>query len=114
MDHWRQNWLASNDQIRAHLEKDHKYAIRIESDPEQQNTLDFLWKTPAAGDSTSLWSEVADGVDYYFVYGPSIDSVISGYRLLTGKATMLPNWAFGFWQSRQSYESAVQTLDGVQ
>jgi alpha-D-xyloside xylohydrolase len=113
MNHWRQNWLSSNDQIRVHLEAGHKYAIRIENNPEQQNTLDFLWKTPAPDGDTSLWSQVGDGIDYYFVYGPSMDQVIAGYRLLTGKATMLPNWTFGLWQSRQRYETADQSLDVV-
>jgi alpha-D-xyloside xylohydrolase len=113
MDHWRQRWLTSNDQIRVHLEAGHRYSIRIENDPEQQETLEFLWKTPAPDDDTSLWSEVGDGIDYYVVYGPSIDEVVAGYRLLTGKATMLPNWAFGLWQSRQRYETAQQSLDVV-
>jgi alpha-D-xyloside xylohydrolase len=113
MSHWRQNWLTSNDQVRVHLEAGHKYPIRIENDPEQQTTLTFLWKTPAPDADTSLWSQVGDGVDYYFVYGPSIDKVIAGYRFLTGKATMLPNWSFGLWQSRQRYETADQSLDVV-
>ena len=113
MNHWRQKWLTSTDQVRVHLEGGHKYAIRIENDPEQQDTLEFRWKTPAPDDDTSLWSEVGDGLDYYFVYGPSIDRVISGYRLLTGKATMIPDWVFGLWQSRQRYETAQQSLDVV-
>ncbi|HEY1803617.1 MAG TPA: TIM-barrel domain-containing protein [Terracidiphilus sp.] len=114
MDHWRQNWLTSNDQIRVHLEAGHRYPIRIENDPEQQSTLEFEWKTPAPDENTSLWSEVGDGIDYDFVYGPSIDKVIAGYRMLTGKATMLPNWVFGLWQSRQRYETAQQSLDVVE
>jgi alpha-D-xyloside xylohydrolase len=113
MDHWRQNWLPSNDQIRAHLNAGEKLSIRIENDPEQQSILEFLWKTPSPDEDTSLWSEVGDGIDYYFVYGPSIDQVIAGYRLLTGKATMLPNWTFGLWQSRQRYKTAQQSLDVV-
>lgn len=113
MDHWRQRWLTENDQIRVHLEGGHRYSLRIENDPEQQNTLEFEWKTPASDDSTSLWSQVGDGIDYDFVYGPSIDEVIAGYRLLTGKATMLPDWAFGLWQSRQRYMTAKESLDVV-
>ena len=113
MDHWRQRWLTSNDQIRVHLDARHKYSLRIENDPEQQDTLELLWKTPAPDDDTSLWSEVGDGIDYSFVYGPSIDDVIAGNRLLSGKATMLPNWAFGLWQSRQRYETSEQSLDVV-
>ena len=114
MDHWRQNWLTATDQIRVHLEAGHRYPIRIENDPEQQSTLEFEWKTPPPDDKTSLWSEVGDGIDYDFVYGPSIDQVIAGYRMLTGKATMLPNWVFGLWQSRQRYETAQESLDVVE
>lgn len=113
MDHWRQRWLPDHDQVRVHLDAGHKYPIRIENDPEQQNTLEFQWKTPPMNDDTSLWSQVGDGIDYYFVYGPSIDKVIAGYRLLTGRATMLPAWVFGLWQSRQRYETAKQSLDVV-
>ena len=113
MNHWRQNWLTEHDQIRVHLEAGHKYPIKIENDTEEESTLEFKWKTPAPDADTSLWSHVGDGIDYYFVYGPSMDKVIDGYRMLTGKATMLPNWVFGLWQSRQRYETAEQSLDVV-
>jgi alpha-D-xyloside xylohydrolase len=120
MSHWRQNWNPTNDQVKVHMVAGRRYAVRLENDPEQQSTLVFQWKTPAengkttagSGD-TSLWSQVGEGVDYYFVYGPGMDGVISGYRFLTGKATMLPEWVFGLWQSRQRYETAEQSLDVV-
>jgi len=76
-------------------------------------TPEFRWKTPAPNEDTSNVVPGGDGVDYYFVYGPSMDRVIAGYRLLTGKATMLPDWAFGLWQSRQRYETGQQSLDVV-
>jgi hypothetical protein len=76
-------------------------------------TVRLLWKAPAKERSTSLWSEVADGVDYWFVYGPSLDRVTAGYRRLTGEAPMMPRWAFGLWQSRQRYETQQQSLDVV-
>jgi alpha-D-xyloside xylohydrolase len=113
MSHWRQNWNPTNDQVKVHMVAGHKYAVRLENDPEQQSTLVFQWKTPAASGDTSLWSQVGEGVDYYFVYGPTPDQVIAGYRFLTGKATMLPQWVFGLWQSRQRYETAEQSLDVV-
>lgn len=111
ISHWRQGWLASNDQVKLTLEAGHKYPIKIETDNEQQSTFKFLWKTPPMNHDTSLWSEVGDGEDYYFVYGPKLDDVIAGYRFLTGRATMMPQWAFGLWQSRQRYETAQQSLD---
>jgi len=112
-DHWRQGWLAAADQVKIPLEGGHRYPIRIEWDTEQGSTMKFAWKTPNQDRSTSLWSEVGDGTDYYFVYGPKLDDVIAGYRQLTGRATMMPSWAFGLWQSRQRYETAEQSLDVV-
>ena len=111
--HWRQNWLAEYDQALLQMETGKRYAVVIETDAEQQSTLHFQWKTPPANDDTSLWSEAGSGTDYYFLYGPRIDDVIAGFRKLTGKATMLPAWVFGLWQSRQRYETAQQSLDVV-
>ncbi len=62
---------------------------------------------PAA---TSLWSEVADNIDYYFFFGPSLDQVIAGYRQLTGQAPMYGKWAFGYWQSKEHYASRDELL----
>ncbi|QEC71674.1 hypothetical protein FSB73_08370 [Arachidicoccus ginsenosidivorans] len=37
--------------------------------------------------------------------GQNIDSLIGGYRSLTGKAPIMPKWAYGFWQSKEHYNS---------
>ena len=116
IDHWRQNWLADSDQVKIHLKARQRYPIRIESGGDQTTTAQLLWKTPppeAEARSLSLWSEVGDGIDYYFVYGPELDKVVAGYRRITGQAAMMPVWAFGLWQSRQRYETAQQSLDVV-
>ncbi|HXY39456.1 MAG TPA: xylosidase, partial [Vicinamibacteria bacterium] len=34
----------------------------------------------------SLWSEIGDNLDYYFLLGPALDAVVGGYRRLTGQA----------------------------
>ena len=111
IDRWRQNWLTENDQVKIPLEAGHHYAIKIEFGGDQATTIQLTWKTPPPDDSTTLWSEVGDGVDYYFIYGPAIDQVVAGYRQLTGAASMMPEWAFGLWQSRQRYETAKESLD---
>ena len=59
----------------------------------------------------SFESEVADVVDYYFVYGGNADKVISGIRKLTGKVPMLPLWSYGFMQSRERYKSSKELLE---
>src|SRR5208283_4188474 len=63
--------------------------------------------------STSLWSEVGEGIDYYFVYGPKLDDVIAGYRRLTGRAPLMPAWALGLWQSRERYVTSKESLDVI-
>jgi alpha-D-xyloside xylohydrolase len=114
IDHFRQNWLSDDDQVKVHLEAGRRYAIKVEWAAEGGNTMRLSWKTPSAeADKFSLWSEVADGVDYYFVYGPKLDSVVAGYRQLTGPAPIMPLWSFGLWQSRQKYDTAQQSLDVV-
>lgn len=60
--------------------------------------------------NTSLWSDVADNIDYYFVAGNSMDDVIAGYRNLTGQAPMYGKWAYGYWQSKEHYENRDELL----
>ena len=57
-----------------------------------------------------LSSEVADAIDYYFLYGPEFDNIIAGYRDLTGSAPMFGKWAYGFWQSKNRYRSQQELL----
>jgi alpha-D-xyloside xylohydrolase len=62
---------------------------------------------------TSIWSDVASAVDYYFIYGSTMDSVIAGYRNLTGQAPMYGKWAYGYWQSKEHYENRDELLSVV-
>lgn len=55
-------------------------------------------------------SEVADAMDYYFIYGPDFDALVAGYRELTGQAPLLGKWAYGFWQCKNRYETQEQIL----
>jgi alpha-D-xyloside xylohydrolase len=64
-------------------------------------------------DGTSFQSEVADGANYYFIYGGNADKVIAGYRQLTGQAPMFPRWTLGYWQSRERYKSQYETNEVV-
>jgi alpha-D-xyloside xylohydrolase len=120
VNHWRQGWLPWKDVAKVRMEAKRRYKIRLEWSKDQgMETVQLLWKTPAPGpqssspQTTSLWSEVGDGIDYYFVYGPALDNVVAGYRRITGPAPMIPRWALGLWQSRQRYETAKASLDAV-
>lgn len=112
INHWRQGWLPWKDMAKVHLEAKHRYSLKLEWTRDQgEETMQLFWKTPAVSADTSLWSEVGDGIDYYFMYGPEIDQVIAGYRRISGQAPMMPRWAFGLWQCRQRYETQQQSLD---
>jgi alpha-D-xyloside xylohydrolase len=115
INHWRQFWLPWKDLARVHLEAKHRYRLRLEwsKDQGELTAVNLVWKTPSPEPATSLWSEVGDGIDYYFVYGPELDKVISGYRQITGAAPLMPVWAFGLWQSRQRYKTAQESLEVI-
>lgn len=77
----------------------------------------LLWDNYSAsefrdgGDSFEFVSEVGDAVDYWFVYGGDPEGCVRGYRELTGAASMLPKWAFGFWQSKERYKCSDELLE---
>ena len=116
MDHFRQSWLPWYDVARVHMDAGKQVPIKIEWAADGQGSeMKFLWKPPVdrAAVGTSLWSEVGDGIDYYFCYGPNLDRVIAGFRNITGKATMLPNWSLGYWQSKDHFTTAQESVDCV-
>jgi len=61
---------------------------------------------------TRFTSEVAQGVDYYFIYGGgSQDAVMASVRQLSGQATMFPLWSMGFWQCRERYKTSDELCE---
>lgn len=61
----------------------------------------------------SFESQAGDCADYYFMYGGNADGVIAQMRGLTGQAPLFPKWAYGFWQSRERYQSQDETVGVV-
>lgn len=64
--------------------------------------------------TASFYSEGDTALDYFILLGETLDAIVSNYRLLTGKAAMLPKWAYGYVQSLERYETAKDMLDTVQ
>ncbi len=113
-DRWRQSWNAFVHLFDMQLEEGRKYPIRIEWIPDGGEAyISLKVKTPISPEvqnELSLYSEYGHQIDYYFIYGSDIDSIISGYRQLTGKALIPPKWALGFWQSRERYRTQDELL----
>jgi alpha-D-xyloside xylohydrolase len=61
----------------------------------------------------AVTSDVVDDLDYYVIVGPSMDGAIEGYRQLTGAATMLPRWAYGYVQSKERYKTQDEVVATV-
>lgn len=114
-DSWRQNWNPWTSLPQLVMEAGKRYKITIEWIHEG-GYIGLRCLTPEPGDcrkTLSLYSEVADQIEYYFVRGMSIDQIIHGYREITGKAPMMPKWALGLWQSREHYNSQEDVLSTV-
>jgi len=60
---------------------------------------------------TSFWAEGGE-MNYYFVYGPQMQDVVTTYTHLTGKPELPPLWVLGYHQCKWSYypESKVNEI----
>lgn len=115
VDSWRQNWLPWNHKINLDMQTGKKYQIKIEW-IHSGGYIGLRYLTPETDkieNTFSLYSDVADQIDYYFIKGNNLDEVISGYRTITGKAPMMPKWAMGLWQCRERYKTQEELLDVV-
>jgi alpha-D-xyloside xylohydrolase len=117
LDRWRQAWNPAVAIINFNFEKDKQYPVKIEWIPDgDESYVSFAWQAPPEKDAEndfSFLSEAGQQLDYYFIYGNNMDEVISGYRTLTGKATIAPRWAMGLWQSRERYKTQDEILNTV-
>jgi len=114
-DGYRQNWLPWTTLPRLQMIAGKRYDLRIEW-IHMGGYIGLTYLPPdriTPPNSLSLWSQIGDQIDYYFVHGRNLDEVIHGYRTLTGHAPMMPKWALGLWQSRQRYTSQEEILSVV-
>ncbi|WP_010219380.1 TIM-barrel domain-containing protein [Sphingomonas sp. PAMC 26621] len=78
----------------------------------------LLWDTGTAAHFRSrataigYHSVAGDLIRYHVCLGADMDAVIGRYRALTGAAALLPKWAYGYWQSKERYQTQAE-LTGV-
>ncbi len=115
VDAWRQNWLPWTHLLRLPMEAGKRYAIKIEWIP-SGGSIGLKYLTPDRADyanTLSLYSDVGDQIDYYFIKGNKLDEVIAGYREVTGAVPMMPKWSMGFWQCRERYQTRDELVGVV-
>ena len=112
LSRWRQNWNPWYHNFALVLAAGKPVELRIEWEPNQGYiALEHAAPLPLEDrHSVSFASEAGKAIDYYVVPAPTMDAAIAGYRRLTGKAPLMPRWAYGFWQSRQRYNMADEVV----
>lgn len=111
---WRTAWNPNTYKFSVSLKKGRKTPISIDWEPNgsvaycalkafepisMEQREEMLW-----------WGEMQPMEDYYFIAGEDADEIIHGYRTLTGKASIMPKWAMGYWQSREKYNTQDEVL----
>ena len=111
-ERWRTAWNPNTYKFSTELQKGKRVQLRIEWRPDGGEAYCGLRVSePRSAEERgklSVWSEMAKDMDYYFIAGENLDQVVSGYRTLTGKASLYPKWVLGFWQSRERYKTSAE------
>ena len=111
-ERWRTAWNPNAYKFSTRLQAGRKVQLRIEWQPDGGESYCGLRvaepRSEVERGRLSVWCEMARDMDYYFIAGDNMDQVISGYRTLTGRASLYPKWALGFWQSRERYKSSAE------
>ena len=74
------------------------------------NTASFSYVDNRFPLELNLESMAAPQIDYYVLYGPQMDSIIHLYRSMTGHVPLFPEWAYGFFQSKDRYKTQAEIL----
>jgi len=76
-----------------------------------------LWNTASFGYvdnrfplELNLEAMAVPQIDYYILYGPQLDNIIHEYRSMTGHVPLFPQWAYGFFQSKDRYKTQSEIL----
>ena len=108
-ERWRTAWNPNSYKFTARVPGGRLTQLRIEWRPDGGVSYCGLrvarQRTPEEQGRLSVWSEMAQDMDYYFMAGSSLDEVIAAYRTLTGRAPVYPKWVLGYWQSRERYKT---------
>lgn len=113
-ERWRTAWNPNAYKFTADVTPGEKTPIRIEWQPDGGVSYCGLRVAKPRHEEErrqlTIWSEMSQDMDYYFIAGATMDEVISGYRRLTGHAPVYPKWVLGYWQSRERYKTQKEIV----
>ena len=82
----------------------------VEARGTNDDTAEFYWRK--LDNTTTFSSPVSQDLDYT-VFAGSADEVVAAYRTLTGPVPLIPDWAFGFVQCRERYDTQAELLENA-
>lgn len=100
----RNTWLPPTTALTVELDAG-THSVRALLEKDDRPTLYYK----PVDDRTVFRSPVADAVDYTLFAGTP-DEVIAGYRILTGDAPLMPDWALGYIHCRERFHSQEEIL----
>lgn len=109
-ERWRTAWNPNSYKFSLTFRRGTRHHIVIRWKPNGEVAYCGLRAYQPARAPMAWWGEMQDMIDYHFIYAPTMDGVIAGYRQLTGRAQIMPKWAMGFWQSREKYNTEAEVL----
>ena len=110
-ERWRTAWNPNTYKFHCRLMKGERYQLRVEWRPDGWVSYCGLRASVnTTQNRLSIWTEMAQDMDYYFIAGKNADEIIAGYRTLTGRAPVYPKWTLGFWQSRERYKTSDEIV----
>ncbi len=77
------------------------------------NTFEGHFDIGSSNANVLAYSALGGELSYYFIYDPTYGRILSDYTWLTGRAPLLPKWAYGYIQSKfgyRDYQDAEQTI----
>eukprot|EP01060_Flectonema_neradi_P008862 TRINITY_DN16334_c0_g1_i13.p1 TRINITY_DN16334_c0_g1~~TRINITY_DN16334_c0_g1_i13.p1 ORF type:complete len:859 (+),score=191.91 TRINITY_DN16334_c0_g1_i13:48-2624(+) len=90
---------------------DGEYNITVEYDGNHNETL--YHNSESASQSLQLRSEATEAVDYYFMWGGSMDGAVAGYRNASGASYLYGKYAYGFWQCKNRYHNQSELTNAA-
>ena len=82
----------------------------VQAQGSTDDKVDFYWRE--VDNTTTFCSPVAQDLDYA-VFAGTPDEVVATFRTLTGPVPAMPDYAFGFVQCRERYDTQAELLENA-
>ncbi len=79
-----------------------------------ENTYEGQFDVGSSNPNVLTYTADGGELSYYFIYDSTMKNVLSDYTWLTGRAPLLPKWAYGYIQSKYGYRNVTDASQMIQ